>query len=630
MLTTIREKTQGIIAAFILALIGIPFALWGVNSYLDSGVRSDVASVNGEEISEFEYRTAFENFRRQLDPRMAENPEIKRMVVESLIERELLERDALDQGYRLGNERLAKMIRELPYFQTDGRFDARLYESLLRREGISMREFESRRRTEALTMQIQAGLVDSGIVTANEVDNLVRLLKQEREIVYVTIANDRFHAGVKITPEQMQEYYNAHQDLFRTQEQVRIEYVRLSAQDLAKNYKPSDAELRQLYADDVSKTTRPETRRVSHILISVAPGATSDDAKKAQVQIEEIEKQARAGNDFSQLARKHSQDTSTATKGGDLGDVQPGLLPKPLEDAVLTLKQGEITKPVRTEFGYHLAKLMTHKPAVQKSFDEMRLHLVKQAHQRYSEERFYEASEKLRNIVYEQPDSLAPAAEALGLKVETSDWLSRAGGVPGVAAHPRVIEAAFSAEVLQQKRNSDAFEISGDTLVSVRVVEHRPAEPKPLNDVKAQIERTLRETAAQKAARELGESLIKELAAGQTLQTAARKHGLPVQGPKSVTRELAQGFDRAVVDAAFRTLRPEGGKPAFGGIELGAKSYAVYAVTQVRDGDPAKADAATKEKAKRILVTQRGQGYYADYRAGLKKKADIKIRQDRL
>ncbi|HKQ31124.1 MAG TPA: SurA N-terminal domain-containing protein [Burkholderiales bacterium] len=629
MLTTIREKTQGIIATFVLALIGIPFALWGVNSYLDAGVRSDVASVNGEKISEMDYRTAFDGFRRQLDPRMADSPEVKRMVVESLIERELLERDAHDQGYRLGNERLAKMIRELPYFQTNGRFDSRLYEDLLRRQGTSVREFESLRRAEALTMQIQTGLVDSGIVTLGEVDNLVRLLKQERDLAYTAIASDRFLKTVKVAPEQVQQYYDSNPDMFRTQEQVRVEYVRLSAQDVAKNHKPSDAELRQLYAEDGSKITRAETRRVSHVLITLAPGADADDAKRAQVKIEDIEKQARAGVDFSQLARMHSQDDSTASKGGDLGDLQPGLLPKSLEEAVSVLKQGEITKPIRSEFGYHVAKLTALKPAVQKSFEEMRAQLAKQATQRYTEERFYEASEKLRNVVYDQPDSLAPAAEALGLKVEASDWFGRNGGM-GVTAHPRVIEASFSNEVLQQKRNSDAIELSGDTLMAVRVVGHRPAEPKPFNDVRTQIERSLLEGAAHKATQELGENIIKELATGQSLEAIARKHGLPVQGPKTVTRDLAQGFDRAVVDAAFRAPRPEAGKTAFGGVELIARGYAVYAVTRVRDGDPAKADAASKDRAKRMLTAQRSQGYYADYRAGLKKKADIKIYQDRL
>ena len=203
-------------------------------------------------------------------------------------------------------------------------------------------------------------------------------------------------------------------------------------------------------------------------------------------------------------------------------------------------------------------------------------------------------------------------------------------GGTGVASHPRVIEAAFSPEVLQQKRNSDALELSGDTLIALRAVEHAPSEVRPLADVKAQIERSLRDEMSYKATRELGEGMLKDLAAGQPLEAVVRNQGLTLPAPKSVTRDLPQGIHRTVLDAAFRVPRPEAGKPAFGGVEIIGQGYAVFAVTQVRDGDPAKADAATKVKAKNILTSKRGNGYYADYRAGLKKKADIKIYQDRL
>jgi peptidyl-prolyl cis-trans isomerase D len=626
MLTTIREKTQGIIASFILALIAIPFALWGVNSYLDSGMRSEVASVNGEKISEQEYRDAF---RRLIDPRVAESPEIKKLVVEQLLEQALVLRDAEAQGYRLSDERLATMIRELPYLQSGGRFDPALYQAWLRREGKTMHEFESRQRVEAAAAQIYTGLVGSGIVTTSDMNELIRLLKQERDVAYAVVTSDRFHAEAKITPEAIQQYYDAHPDLFRTQEQVRIEYVRLSAQDLVQDYRPSDAELRQRYEEDPSRIARPESRMVSHILVTVASDASEDDAKQALSRIQEIEKQVRAGGDFAQLARKNSQDTVSAPKGGDLGELRPGVLPKTLEDAVVALKPGAVSAPVRTPYGYHLAKLTSYKPAVQRSLEELRPQLVKQLRQRHSEERYYETSEKFRNAVYEQSDSLAPAAQALGVKVETTDWFSRAGGM-GVAAHPRVIEAAFSAEVLQQKKNSDAFELSGDTLIAVRAVGHKPSEPKPFADVKAQIERTLRQEAARKATREFGENVVKELTAGQSWDAALRKHGLRAQGAKTLSRDQAQGVDRSIVDAAFRAPRPENGKSSFGGVDLAGKGYAVYAVTRVREGDPAKADTATKDKAKRILAVQRGVGYYADYRAGLKQKADIKINQERL
>jgi len=629
MLTTIREKTQGIIATFIIALIAIPFALWGINSYFEGGSRLDVASIDGEKISEQAYRSTLESFRRKLDPSIADSPDVKRLVIDGLVEQTLLLRDAEERGLRLSNERLARTIRELPYFQNAGRFDPTLYESLLRREGIGVHEFESRRRGEVVTAQIQSSFVESGIVTAAEIDQLVRLLQQQREVAYVTIGAERFQATTNVSAEEIQQYYNAHPELFRTQEQVRIEYVRLSAPELLSDYQPTDEELRRAYAEDPSKNQRPETRRAAHILITLAPGAAEDEVNQARAKIEAIEKEARAGADFAKLARTHSQDTDSAAKGGDLGALRSGVLPRALEQAVFALKPGELTAPVRSEYGYHLAKLTAYTPAVQRPFEEMKPRLAKQLRQRKGEERFYEASERFRNLVYEQADSLAPAAEALGLKVETSDWFGRSGGT-GIAAQPRVLEAAFSPDVLEQKRNSDAIEVGGDTLVSVRIAAHRPAEAKPLSQVSAQIERTLRQEAGEKTARDLGEKLVQELNAGQSLAATASKHGLGVQGPKTVLRDQPQGFDRGVVEAVFRAPRPEEGRATFGGVDLGSRGYAVYALTRVTDADPGKVDAATRDKASKLLAAQRGNGYYTAYRASLRQKADIKVYQDRL
>ena len=316
-------------------------------------------------------------------------------------------------------------------------------------------------------------------------------------------------------------------------------------------------------------------------------------------------------------------------KGGDLGEIRPGVLPKPLEDAIAGLKPGEISKPIRTEYGYHVVKLTALKQATQKTFEEMKLQLSKQARQRKAEERYYEASEKFRNLVYEQPDSLAPAADTLGLKVETTDWFDRNGG-RGVAASPRVVEAAFSAEVLTQKRNSDAIEVSGDTLMAVHLAEHRPSTLKPLAEVRPQIERALRQEAAQNAARELGESLVKELSAGQSLEAVAKKRGLKYVAPRMIQRDQAQAFDRRVIEEAFRAPRPESGKSIFGGVDMGVQGYAIYAVSKVKEGDPGTADTATKERARTFLGARRGSDYFGNYRARLKQKADVKIYQEKL
>jgi peptidyl-prolyl cis-trans isomerase D len=629
MLTTIREKTQGIIATFILLLIVIPFALWGINSYFEGGSKVNVAKVDGVDISQQTYRNALDQFRGGVDPKLLENPDIKRLVVESLIDQTLLVRDAEAQGYRLSDARLNSLIRELPYFQRDGKFDPQLYEALLRREGLGMRDFEERGRAKGVTGQIQIGLSESVIVTEDDVAAVVRLLRQERDVAYTVVSAEKFLARAAVTPAAVEQYYTAHPEMFRHPEQVRVSYLRLSAEELTRGYTPSEEELRQAFDEEAGRLASREKRQASHILISLPPQATAEEARGALARIQGIERQARAGGDFAKLARKYSEDSATAAQGGGLGEIRRGLLPKELEQAVYALKPGAISQPIRTNYGYHLVKLTGVIGAARKPLSERRADLGKQIRQRKGEERFYELSEKFRSLVYEQPDSLEPAAQVLGLKVESSDWFTRSGGA-GIAGHIKVVEAAFSPELLGQARNSDAIEVGAGILVAVRVIGHRPATPKPLAEVRSQIERLLRQESAQIEARRLGEDMLKELHAGRALEALARQHGVKYQPPKTVTRDQAQGFDRRIVSAALRAPRPPANAPVFGGVDLGSQGYAVYAVLRVREIDPAKADAALKEKARRLLAARRGADYYANYRAGLRKKSEIKIYTDKL
>jgi peptidyl-prolyl cis-trans isomerase D len=357
--------------------------------------------------------------------------------------------------------------------------------------------------------------------------------------------------------------------------------------------------------------------------------AAEEEEQKVLAKAQELEKQLRAGADFAKAAREQSQDPDSAAKGGDIGNISAdSTYPHVLVNAAVSLKPGEISKPIRTEFGYHLVKLNAYAPAVQKSFEEMKPALVKQLRQRKFQEKYFETTETFRNTVYEQGASLAPVAEALGLKIQTSDWFDRNGG-SGIAAHPRVVEAAFSNDVLTQSRNSDAFDIPGDTLVSVRLAGHRPSTVKPLAEVRPQIERVLRQEAAQKAARERGEVLVKEAVSGQPIEALARKNGHRYFSAKTIARNQTGGFDPAVVEAAFRAERPKDGKAVFGGVDLGNKGYAVFMLARVQDGDPAKADGSTKSRVAQMLEVQRGQNYYMNYHAGLKQKSDIKVYQNR-
>jgi peptidyl-prolyl cis-trans isomerase D len=471
-------------------------------------------------------------------------------------------------------------------------------------------------------------LTESAVVTESDIAAVIRLLRQEREVAYALIPAEAFLPKVTVAPQDVERYYQAHAELFRTTEEVRIAYLRLSTQQLLEDYPVGEEELRRLYEQESARFTTPEKRRAAHILIALPPQADEAEAARALAKVQELARQLRAGADFAALARRYSQDPDSAARGGDLGDVRRGMLPRELEQAVFALQPGGVSEPVRSQYGFHLAKLTGHVPEKRQPFEAVRPELVKLVRSRKGVQRFYELSEQLRNLVYEQPDSLEPAAKALGLKIEQSGWFSRAGG-RGIAAHHRVVGAAFSTEVLDLRRNSDVIELDADTFVALRILDHRPAELRPLAEVRRDIERRLRQEAARAAAHRLGEELLAALERGVPLAALAPQHGLRYHPPRAITRE-AGDLDRQIVEAAFRLPRPEGERPRYGMADLGAQGYALLALRRVTDGDPARADTATREQVISLLMQRRGGEYFAYYRARLRAESKVKIYDDRL
>jgi peptidyl-prolyl cis-trans isomerase D len=625
-LAKIREKTQGIIATFILALVGIPFILWGIGSYFERGASTAVAKVDGIEISQQAYRERLEELRRA-DPKRAESRPLKEMIVESLIEQTLLVRHAEDAGYRMSDKRLAQIIHDIPYFQRDGRFDSGLYEALLRRQGLRPAEFEARLRSDSLTGQLQQGLGESAFVTDADVATMVRLLKQERRISYALVSADAFLSKAAVSAPEIEEYYQANQESFRTQEAVRVEYVTLKATDVGQQIQPTEEELHQAYNADSAAYVTPEKRKISHILIALPPGANDDADKAARTRAEDVAKQLRGGANFAALAKKLSDDKESGAKGGDLGDLTPDVLPQELELAAKRLKPGEVTPPVRTTFGYHLLKLTAYQPEQRRSYEAAKPELVEQVRRRKGEERFYELGERFRNLVYEHPEGLQPVAKELGLTIQTSDWFTRNGGA-GIAAQPRIAAAAFEPDVLSRERNTDALELNPETIVALHVVEHKPSTVRPLAEVRPVMERALKEQRAREQARATAAEWAKKLEQGAKVNDLVKSGATVVVG-KTITRDQPAGMDKRLVDAAFAAARPKD-QPVIGQVDLGRQGYAVYALESVKEADPASADLALKEKVRRQLVQRRGADYYANYQAGLRKAADVRINTDQL
>lgn len=627
MLAKIREKTQGIIATFILALVAIPFVLWGIGSYFEGGSTAPIAEVNGIEISQQAFRQSLEEFQGATRQRV-ESRELKQLVLDNLIDQTLLQRDVQDNGYRTSDTELARIIRELPYFQRDGQFDPGLYNAMLRQQGMRPADFEARIRQDNVALQLQRGLSESSFATEAEIDAMLRLLQQQRRVSYAIVAADKFLPTVAVTAQEIEEYYQSNPESFRAPEAVRVEYATLKAADVAQQVKPTEDELRQAYAAEAARYVTPEKRRASHILIEVPAGAKDDVAEAARQRAENVLKQLRSGADFAALAKQHSNDSESAPKGGDLGEMARGVLPEELERAVYGLKPGEVSDVIRTNYGFHIAKLMALTPEVRRSFESVKQELTDLVQKRKGEERFYDLAERFRNLVYEHPEGLETAAKELGLKVETSDWFTRAGGA-GIAAQPRVASAAFEPEVLSRERNSDAIEVDPETLVAVHVIDRRPSVVRPLAEVRSTIERNLKEQRAREQARATADEWLEKMRGGKSLKDLGQPLGIAPEIAKTVTREKAEGVDRRVLEAVFAAPKP-GDAPVYGKVDLAAQGAAVYALEAVQEGDPTKADAALKARVRQQVLQRRGADYYASYRAGLRKAADIEIKADQL
>jgi peptidyl-prolyl cis-trans isomerase D len=635
MLQFIRDRAQGLIAWFIVFLIVIPFAMWGINDYVSGGKEKPAAEVNGTKISKQELLTAYQQQRQRLEQMLGPNfnPEMfaegpmKKAILDQLIERELAAQSARAAGLRVSDATVADLIRSVPAFQTaDGKFSQEAYERALRRQGMTPETFETEVRRDIVSGQWRSALQQSAFVTPAEAAQFVRLQKQARDFGYLTFPVAKFESGVQVSDADVQKFYDENKARFTTPEQVRVAYVELAAADVAGDVPVSDDDVRAYYEAHKDEFTEPEQRRASHILFLVPEGSKPEADQAARKQAEETLKRLRAGESFAALAKQLSQDPGTKAKGGDLGYFGRGVMDKAFEASVFSLKKGEVSEPVRSAFGYHIIKLDDVKGGAAKSFESMRDPIRQRLRADKAQERFYTAAEKLNNLAYEHPESLQTVSDELKLPIRHTDYFTRGGG-QGMAADPKFAQAAFSEDVLEKGNNSDAIELTRDHLVVLRVEDRKPEAQRPLGEVRGQIVAQLRNEKAKAAAREAADKALAAIKGSTDPVAAGKTAGGNWQMAKGVVRTDAK-VARPLVQTAFRLPRPGKG-PSADRVTLPTGDEAVVVLQAVQEG-AAPAPGEQPQAQAGALARADAEAAYQGAIATMRKAAKVEINEDQL
>ncbi len=624
MLNFIRVHAQGWIAWFIVGLISIPFALWGVNSYLTGPSSTVIAKINGEEVLQSEYQQALQQYRDQMraklgekfDPEVFDKFEIKQAVLNGIVDKKLLRMASHDIGQRVSNKSILNNIRTTPAFQKEGQFDSNTYNRLLARSGLTPSRFEAQLRSDMLSQEISSNVQQSSILGDYLLNDMSRLENQVREVAYGVIYIKDQAKSIEINDIAVRDYYEKHAGSYLAPEQMVVDYIELSVEDLSKDIEVDEAKLQQFYSDNKSQFISPEQRQISHILID-------QDEKQALETLAIIKARLDKGEEFSSLAAEFSQDPGSSENGGDLGLFQRKTIEPAFESAVFDkMKEGEISAPIKTEFGYHLLKVTKVQAGEGKSYDDARQDIEKMYRQQQAEELFYEKAQLLADLSYENPDDLQIASEELGLEIKTSPSFTRGGG-SGIASEKKVLKAAFNDDVLVNDLNSAVIELSKTHMLVLHKNKYTQSSQLPFESVAPSIREQLRYQLAREQSQKEGEAIIEKLKAGEQ-PSSLFKEGSWQSG--QLVNRTSTTVNRQIVKQAFSSPRSDK-TDQYSGFTADNGNYIVVQVSAVLEGDaiPDEYPQKGKDQLKAYLTATYSDSELRAFIASLKESADIEI-----
>jgi peptidyl-prolyl cis-trans isomerase D len=595
----IRRHTK--LFQFILVLLIFPsfvfFGIQGYSRFTGGGEAAAAAKVDGRTITNAEwdaaYRQQIERLRRQMpnvDASLIDTPQMKQATLESLVREHVMIAAANRLHLTTSDARLQRLFVGDPQLAFLRNPDGSVNKDALAAQGMSSEQFAERLRQDYSLRQVTSGIDGTVLAPASVAGAALDALFQQRQAQVQRFETKDYAGKVTPTDAQLEAWYKdpAHAPQFQAPEQAEIQYAVLDLDAIAKGVKVPEEELRKYYEENKARYTTPEERRASHILVKADKDASADVRAKAKAKAESILEQLKKNPDaFAELAKKNSDDPGSAAKGGDLDFFGRGAMVKPFEEQVFKLKPGEISGIVETDFGYHIIRLTAVRGGEVKPFDAVRAEIEAEAKKQQAQKRFADAAEQFTNTVYEQSDSLKPAADKLGLEVKTATVTRQpAPGASGPLASPKLLAAVFGNDALKNKRNTEAIETGPSQLVSAHVVKHTPAHQKTFDEVKAQVKEAVVGAAAAELAHKAGEALLAAAKKDPALASSGQQLSVSRVQPHDLPPQLLDAILKADASAL----------PSWIGVDLGEAGYAVARVEKVLGRDPAAGDAKRAEE----------------------------------
>ncbi len=583
MLEAIRKHAQGWLAKVILALIAITFALFGVDSYMKGdGKGAVVAEVGKMGISREELAQGIqaqsdrmrESLGPAFDPAVTETAEFRKQVLDSLIERKALLQDAQKLKFIAPDAYLAAVLAQIPAFQQDGKFSQPRYEAILRQNGRTPAQFENDLRQSFMLEAITSPVSLAAFPSNTSLSQIAGLVAQQREISWVDLPASSVASQIKVTPADVERYYATNKAEFTEPEQIRAEYLVLDRNAVAAGIAVSEQDVANYYTSHAAQFGQPEQRSASHILIAADANADAAQRAKAKARATELyQTLLKTPGRFAELARAQSQDPGSAEQDGSLGTFGRGMMVKPFEDTVFSMKPNEIRGPVETDFGYHIIRLDGIQAATTAPLAQVRAAVVDELRKQQAQKVFAGLADNFSNLVYENADSLQPASAAAKLTLQQSGWMT-AKAAPPPFNHAGLSAALFSQESIKSKQNTEAIEVQPGMLVAARVAEHRTARLRPLAEVSPAIEAKLRAEQGTRLLTQKGQALVQALAKGE-------ESSLNWSAFQVVGRQPSAVLDAAGVKAAFRVNTDK--LPAYAGTSRPDGAYRIVRVSRVLD-----------------------------------------------